>query len=340
MALGWGGGVGVLIVDDEPDVRETYRVLLETYGHTGVRTAGSAGEALALLAAPSAANDVDLILTDVAMPGLSGIEMCRHVKATPALTHIPVLVMTGWVTEDVLDRAFAAGAHDFVPKGVSPPELLARVRAALNLKHELDRRRARERELEDVTRELERANLRLHRLAVQDELTGVPNRRYFNLLLHREWGRAARDHRPLGLILADVDHFKAFNDRYGHPDGDSCLARVAATLTRHVRRPADAVARYGGEEFAVLLPNTDAAGAGTVAEGLRAAVAGLGLEHAGSSFLRVTISLGVAAVVPTAGMSADRLVRAADAALYRAKAAGRNRVEVAVGNGTEAVPTG
>jgi diguanylate cyclase (GGDEF)-like protein len=221
---------------------------------------------------------------------------------------------------------------------------LARVRAALNLKQELDRRRARERQLVEVTRELERVNGQLRRLAVQDELTGVPNRRYFNWLLGREWGRAARDGRPLGLVLADVDLFKAFNDTYGHLAGDSCLAQVAAALTRQVHRSADAVARYGGEEFAVVLPNTDAAGAATVAEGLRAAVAGIGLEHGGSPHRRVTVSLGAAAVVPGPGTSSDALVRAADEALYRAKEGGRDRVALAAGpekagNGKETVST-
>ena len=336
--------MSLLIVDDEPDMREALRALLEAYGHTGVRTAAGAREALDFLTAASPA-PFDLILTDVTMPGLSGIELIRRIKAIPHLTDIPVLVLTGRATADVLDRAFAAGAYDFVTKGVEPVELLARVRAALNLKRELDRRRDRERQLVEVTRELERVNGQLRRLAVQDELTGVPNRRYFNWLLGREWGRAARDGRPLGLILADVDHFKAFNDRYGHPAGDACLARVAAALTRQVHRSADAVCRYGGEEFAVVLPNTDAGGAATVAEGMRAAVADLGLEHAGSPHRRVTASLGVAVTVPRPGTSSEDLVRAADEALYRAKAAGRNRVVMAngpeqrAGNGREALST-
>ena len=330
--------MSLLIVDDEPDMRQALRALLETYGYTGIQTVGSVREALNLLTAASPA-PFNLILTDVAMPGSSGIELCQQIKSIPHLADIPILVMTGRPTAEVLDRAFAAGAYDFVTKGVDPHELLARVRAALNLKRELDRRRDRERQLVEVTRELERVNGQLRRLAVQDELTGVPNRRYFNWLLGREWGRAARDSRPLALILADVDHFKAFNDRYGHPSGDSCLAQVAGALTRQVHRSADAVCRYGGEEFAVVLPNTDAAGAATVAEGMRTAVAELGLEHAGSPHLRVTISLGAAAGVPTPGSSSDALVRMADEALYRAKAAGRNRVALAAGNGTEAVST-
>ena len=337
--------MSLLIVDDEPDMRQALRTLLETYGYTAVRTAANGRDALDLLTAASSA-PVDLILTDVAMPGLSGIEFIQQIKTISHLTDIPVVVMTGRASAELLDRAFAAGAYDFVTKGVDPHELLARVRAALNLKRELDRRRARERQLVEVTRELERVNNQLRRLAVQDELTGVPNRRYFNWLLGREWGRAARDGRPLALVLADVDHFKAFNDRYGHLAGDACLAQVAAALTRQVHRSADAVCRFGGEEFVVVLPGTDGAGAAKVAEGMRAAVAELGLEHGGSPHRRVTVSLGVAAAVPrSGGPAAEALVQTADEALYRAKAGGRNRVAMAggpeqpAGNGREAVST-
>jgi two-component system, chemotaxis family, response regulator WspR len=315
--------VSLLIVDDEPDMRLALRSLLGVYGYADVRTVASTREALDVLTAESP-SPFDLILTDVAMPGLSGIELCRQVKATPHLADIPVLVVTGRVTDDLMDRAFAAGAHDFVLQGVDPHELLARVRAALNLKQELERRRARERQLVEVTRELERVNGQLRRLAVQDELTGVPNRRYFNWLLGREWGRAARDGRPLGLILADVDLFKAFNDRYGHLAGDSCLARVAAALTRQVRRAGDAVARYGGEEFAVVLPEADLAGGMAAGERIRHLVEGRPFVFNDKPY-PVTVSVGVAVATGGPEAAADLLARA-DRNLYAAKRAGRNRV--------------
>jgi diguanylate cyclase (GGDEF)-like protein len=271
---------------------------------------------------------VDLVITDVRMPGLSGIEVCQQIKANPRLHDIPVLVITGRADDAVLQRAFAAGAHDFIPKPAGPAELLARVRSALNLKRELDQRKARERELVEVTERLKRLNDELRRVAVLDELTGIPNRRYFNLLVRQEWARAAREVHPLAVLLIDVDLFKGYNDHYGHPAGDACLARIAGTLHTLTRRPGDAVARYGGEEFVALLAHTAARGAATVAEGLRAAVEDLNIEHAASPFGRVTISVGVASAVADRNSTPDRLLSAADHALYDAKSGGRNRVVV------------
>lgn len=134
---------------------------------------------------------------------------------------------------------------------------------------------------------------------------------------------------PLSLILVDADYFKALNDRYGHPEGDRCLKALASALRDHLKRPSDIVARYGGEEFAVLLPGTDAAGAQVIAEKLRAAVAGLGIPHEGHPLGHITVSLGVATLIPVPSLQTIDLIARADAALYRAKAGGRNRVEAA-----------
>jgi diguanylate cyclase (GGDEF)-like protein len=165
-------------------------------------------------------------------------------------------------------------------------------------------------------------------VAILDELTAVPNRRFFNLLLRQEWARAAREAHPLSILLIDVDLFKGYNDRYGHPAGDACLARIAGALNTLARRPGDAVARYGGEEFVALLAHTADKGAAIVGETLRAAVEGLNLEHAGSPFGQVTISVGVGSTVPDRGSTPERLLAAADHALYEAKSTGRNRVAV------------
>jgi diguanylate cyclase (GGDEF)-like protein len=304
-------------------MRDSIRLLLQAQGHGDVRTAASGREALELLAMADAG--IEVVLTDVHMPGLDGIELCRRIKADQRLRDVPVLILTGMADDGVLERAFAAGAHDFIPKPGNPPELLARLRSAVKLKRELDRRKARERDLVDVTDRLKRLNDELRRLAVLDELTQVPNRRFFNMLLRQEWARAAREVHPLALVLVDVDLFKNYNDRYGHPAGDACLARVAAGLQGVVRRPGDAVARFGGEEFVILLAHTAAPGAAIVAENLRAAVEEQNLEHAGSPFGRVTISLGVASAIPDRSTAPERLLAAADQSLYDAKAAGRNR---------------
>jgi diguanylate cyclase (GGDEF)-like protein/PAS domain S-box-containing protein len=167
-------------------------------------------------------------------------------------------------------------------------------------------------------------------LALVDALTGVANRRQFDAELEREWRRGIRSGAPLSLLLLDVDGFKAFNDRYGHPAGDDCLRQVAAALADVPRRAADLVARYGGEEFAMVLPEIDPAGAESIAEAARATVEALAIPHAASAAAPVvTISAGAATRWPVRGGSAMALVAAADHALYLAKRQGRNRVQVA-----------
>lgn len=165
------------------------------------------------------------------------------------------------------------------------------------------------------------------RLSNTDGLTGVANRRYLDQYLEREWRRAARSAAQISLIMCDIDYFKAFNDAYGHQSGDCCLKKVASALKDTLQRAGDLIARYGGEEFAIVLPDTDARGAAVLAESLRAGVEALGIEHAKSQVSQhVTISLGVATLIPAPGSSYDELISAADKALYRAKQEGRNRV--------------
>jgi diguanylate cyclase (GGDEF)-like protein len=173
---------------------------------------------------------------------------------------------------------------------------------------------------------LETANARLMELSVTDGLTGIGNRRAFDATLQTEWGRATRDATDLALLVIDVDHFKSFNDRYGHLAGDDCLRLIAVVTARMLRRPPDFAARFGGEEFVALLPGTDEASACEVAERVRLAVLGADVSHEGNPFGRVTISIGVAGMVPRPGETAQTLIDLADRALYSAKQTGRNRV--------------
>lgn len=186
------------------------------------------------------------------------------------------------------------------------------------------------------SRKLARMNSQLEHLSLTDGLTGLANRRHFDQTLQREWNVALRNRYPLALVFLDVDHFKNYNDHYGHPAGDVCLQRIGTVLTRVSRRAQDLPARYGGEEFVVLLPHTDLDHACVLAEEIRRDVQGLAIEHHYSAAAPVvTVSLGVAAFVPDKERQADDLVRLADQALYAAKDAGRNRIEIAVAPGAQ-----
>ena len=193
--------------------------------------------------------------------------------------------------------------------------------------------------LRDMTAQKE-AQLELLRLASRDSLTGLANRRTLDEVMKDEWSRALRDRHPLALIMADVDHFKLYNDSFGHQQGDECLQAVARVLAAEARRPADLVARYGGEEFCVVLPNVDLEGARVVAERIRAGVESLGVPRANPGIgAVVTLSLGVACIVPTVSDNPETLLRHADRELYRAKHLGRNRVvSIQIENAPAATP--
>ena len=250
---------------------------------------------------------------------MDGIEACRRIKSSERFTDVPVIMVTAEDSPESLQTAFEAGAMDYVKKPVNRVELAARVKSALRLKQETDRRKARERELVELTE-------KLRQLSNMDSLTELSNRRNFDQELARMWRRSQREGGPIALVMIDIDHFKCYNDEYGHVAGDECLRRVADVLRKTVKRPFDLVARYGGEEFVVLLPDTHGAGAEVVAEEMRASVEALGIPHCRSWDDRVTISCGVAAAERVDGLDPASLVAAADRRLYQAKHAGRNRV--------------
>jgi diguanylate cyclase (GGDEF)-like protein len=182
-------------------------------------------------------------------------------------------------------------------------------------------------ERRSMAEELRATNARLTVLAAMDGLTGIANRRSFDERLSEEWRRAARLRTPLSVAMIDLDNFKQFNDLYGHVAGDKCLRAVADVLVSQIHRPEDVVARFGGEEFAMLLPNTAADGTALVAERIRRAVLDLGISHLGSSWEVVTVSIGHTTIIPVHGDGQSEVIQLADAALYQAKHAGRNRVE-------------
>ncbi len=325
--LGTDLHASILVVDDSEDTRLLLGRILARAGYSSVRLSGSALEAQAVLRESAADPDspwADAILLDVVMPDVDGISLCRALKADRRYEDVPILMMTAETDMALLEDAFAAGAHDFVRKPFGRVELLSRLRAAIRLKREMDIRKVRE-------RQLAQANEALERLSALDGLTGVPNRRTFDEHLAREWRRAAREKTALSLLLLDVDHFKLFNDHYGHQAGDDCLVAVAQAAAGCARRPADLVARYGGEEFGVILPATDEAGATSVAQAVNDRIRHLAIPHARSGANSVvTVSIGVAtAYLGAGGFDALALLRTADRALYGAKEAGRDRFHLA-----------
>jgi diguanylate cyclase (GGDEF)-like protein len=286
----------VLIVDDEPaNVHSLAEALGGSYD---LRFATDAAHALDMAANVA----FDLILLDVVMPGLDGFEVLRRLKSDEATRGVPVIFVTsmGEVADE--EQGFALGAVDYITKPASAPLVRARVRTHIELKRQRD--------------------LLLQR-ALIDGLTGVANRRRFDEMLERRWQIALRDQTALLLMMIDVDHFKQFNDHYGHGAGDDCLRRVAGLLHATFSQPGELAARIGGEEFALLLPGGNLqAQASRLLQGVR----DLELAHACSSAGSwVSVSAGAIERVPDATSSISALLEAADKLLYEAKRAGRAR---------------
>src|SRR3954463_2422032 len=304
--------MSILVVDDSPMSRELLRRFLERGGFGPISVAASAEEAyrvLGLEPGAKAANPIELVLMDVELPGARGYDACRRILTEEQFRDLPVLVVTAHTGAAHVHEAFASGARDYIPKPVQQVELLARVGAALALKREMDARRAREAELLELQQQLQHANAGLQRLSSEDSLTGLGNRRAFDLRLAGEWSRAARAGAPLSLALLDVDHFKEFNDCFGHPAGDVLLRRLAETIIGCARRPGDLVARYGGEEFVALLPFTPALGGDVAGGRRRGAVEKLGIHRVDPrTGPLVTISVGVATLEPRAAADPQALV--------------------------------
>jgi diguanylate cyclase (GGDEF)-like protein len=249
----------------------------------------------------------DLILLDVVMPQLDGFDVCRMLKNDEMTAHIPIIFITGNITDNDETKGFDLGAVDFIRKPFNPLVTRARVRNHLLLKRQSDM---------------------LAKIALSDGLTGLPNRRCFDQELSEAWRRSARERWDLSVLMLDVDFFKRFNDHFGHQAGDDCLRQVGAALASALQRPGDLLARYGGEEFSCVLSHTDQQGAEHMAELFVNAVRELEIPHPASQVADiVTISVGLASVVPgTEVDTSELLVAAADARLYRAKSHGRNQV--------------
>ena len=304
----------ILIVDDSDTIRSFLAVAVRAMKFEAV-LANCGEDALELFAAEKPG----LVLLDVNMPGIDGYETARRIRAIAPDEWVPIIFLSASEDDQDLKRAIECGGDDYLVKPVSTVVLNAKMRAL----QRLDQMR---RKLVDLSNELSVANQRLEELSHQDGLTGIANRRAFDFLIERQYREAKRRTEPLAVVLCDVDHFKAYNDHYGHPAGDECLKQVAAALARTCKRGIDIAARYGGEEFALLLPDTPLAGALPVAENARREVAALGIAHAKSPTAgMVTFSAGAASLNFEKDSGPGEIVARADEALYRSKQLGRNR---------------
>ncbi len=288
----------LLVVDDDEAVCQVLSIMLSDLGYQVVAETDGR-KALSILRG----GEFDVVLVDIVMPDIDGLELIDQIREHYNV--LPILVVTAYGSAELTVNAMRRGATDFVTKPVDAQLLDLRIRRAYDL---------------EQTR----------RMANTDGLTGLYNHRHLQERLQQEIERAERYGRPLSVIMADLDHFKSFNDAYGHPRGDELLIAVARTL-RQLSRTSDILARYGGEEFTLVLPETSAADALVLAERVRQCVAALPVGNVPATRrgaeIEVTLSLGVASHAP--GDSKEEFIEAADVALYRAKRAGRDRVCVA-----------
>ena len=321
----------VLLVDDQAIVAEAVRRALASERDIDFHYCSHPEDAV------HTAQEVrpTVILQDLVMPGTDGLTLVKAYRANDATRDVPIIVLSTKEEPAIKSAAFASGADDYLVKLPDSVELIARVkyhsRSYMNLLQRDEAYRA----LRRSQQELLRANLELRRLTHSDGLTGLSNRRYLDEFLGAEWRRALRENTEISFLMIDVDYFKPYNDTHGHVSGDNVLRSVAATIRREISQPRDLVARFGGEEFAVVLPGIGSGGARLLAEKMRRDVAALALPHAGSAVSEhLTISIGVATLTPAEGIAETALVEEADAALYRAKRDGRNRVAFSMQIGT------
>ena len=269
-----------------------------------------------------------IILQDLVMPNADGMILLRFYKAHPATQGIPVIVLSSKEDPKVKSNAFTNGATDYLVKLPDKVELIARIRAHSNTYMAQLERDAVYFALNETQKELETSNKKLKILSSMDSLTQIPNRLTFDKTLNKEWRNAHRSHQQLSLLMLDIDHFKKYNDGYGHQSGDNCLVQVAQTLHASTDRPMDLVCRYGGEEFGIILPDTPIEGAMKVAEKMLEDVANLKIKHKLSDTSDiVSVTIGIASCYPEEDTLPASLISMADQALYLAKEKGRNRAE-------------
>ncbi|PSW07193.1 GGDEF domain-containing response regulator [Photobacterium lipolyticum] len=318
----------ILIVDDRPENLLALEGLLEQFNIDLIK-ANSGEEALA----HTLDHEFALILLDVQMPGMDGYEVAELMRGNKKNRHIPIIFVTAASKASAhVFKGYESGAVDYLFKPLIPMVFQSKVGVFIELFQQKEALREKTQEfnrklieLEELQQQLEETNEQLLMLSTTDGLTGLLNRRRFDEIFNAEWKRGIRAQRPLSLIMLDIDHFKAYNDTYGHQVGDDCLREVARTLSSIPLRELDRFARIGGEEFAIILPETDSKGAMQVAKRIIESIEILSKPHSSSpSSNHLTVSVGVATVIPNSEISSRKLMEVADDALYEAKHNGRN----------------
>ncbi|KGK11702.1 GGDEF domain-containing response regulator [Vibrio navarrensis] len=320
----------ILIVDDKIENLLTLEGLLDAFSVNVVR-ATSGEEALAL----TLDYDFALVLLDVQMPTMNGYEVAELMRGNRKTRHIPIIFVTAASkSEEHIFRGYEHGAVDYLFKPLHPLVFHSKVRVFIELfeqRHALKKKTMefdqKLSELEELQQQLEETNEQLLLLSTTDSLTGLHNRRRFEEIYSDEWNRALRSNTSVSMIIFDIDHFKMYNDTFGHQQGDECLRMVAEAIRNMKLRCLDKVARIGGEEFAAILPETDLEGAKHVADRIRTTIEALRIKHSeNASYPHVTASLGICSMVPQADGNIRLLLKKADEALYKAKRTGRNRI--------------
>lgn len=298
----------ILLVEDSPTLMHSTSKTISDAGHTPI-AAESGEKALQLIEH----TPVDMIVMDVEMPGLDGFETTRLIREWLGDHWVPIVFVTGRNDEKSYEEGIEAGGDDYLIKPISPVILAAKIKAMERITSMRD--------------QMHKLNEKLETLSQIDGLTQIYNRRTFIELSKREWLKMSRLQGSVTVLMIDVDHFKLYNDHYGHPAGDACLSKVSQAIKQSLHRPDDLLGRYGGEEFIVFLANTDRWDSVHVAERIRQAVESLGVEHCKSpSDKRVSLSIGGAVSLQTTGKTLEKLIILADKALYQAKELGRNTV--------------
>ncbi|TAE61458.1 MAG: PleD family two-component system response regulator [Nostocales cyanobacterium] len=319
----------ILIIDDNPDNLRLLSKILESQGFKVKKTLNGK---IAIQAAQI--EPPDLILLDINMPDMNGYEICQQLKSQAQTAQIPIIFISALdQTRDKI-MAFEIGGVDYITKPFQELEVLARVKNQLIIYQQkqqlIEQNQILQQEIEErqkVEAALRAANQQLQMFAMLDGLTGVANRRRFDEYLQLQWQILSQVNLPLSLLLCDVDFFKKYNDTYGHLAGDDCLKKVAQTIQTSVNHSEDLLARYGGEEFAIILPNKDNSIAVILAEEIRQKVHNLKIPHQQSQVDNcVTLSIGVATIIPNLQTFPNTIIQRGDQALYTAKSQGRNKI--------------